>query len=85
MDITGEVRDFTVTEWIKGSSSYTVDAINVASTIITKNLITEVITTSRELVTVINVLGQEVAVKDALKGVVLFNIYNDGTVEKMVK
>jgi hypothetical protein len=37
------------------------------------------------LVKVINVLGQEVTAQDAFKGEVLFNVYNDGTVEKVVR
>ena len=81
-----EVRDFTVKEWTEGSSSYNVDAINVASSIETNHLIANINSTERELMKVINVLGQEVILNnDSFKGKVLFNIYNDGTVEKVVK
>ena len=81
-----EVREFTVKEWTEGSSSYHVDAINVASSIETYNTITEMNATVKELLKVVNVLGQEVSLNDdSFKGKVLFNIYNDGTVEKVVK
>ena len=43
-------------------------------------------TIDRVLVKVINVLGQEVNLDDdSFKGTVLFNVYDDGTVEKVVK
>jgi hypothetical protein len=81
----GDVRDFTVAEWTEGSSSYSVDAINVASSIETYNAIAD-LTTDRVLVKVINILGQEVNLDDEpFKGTVLFNVYDDGTVEKFVK
>ena len=82
----GDVRDFTVAEWTEGSSSYTVDAINVASSIETTNVIAELNSTERVLVKVINVLAQEVNLDDeSFKGTVLFNVYDDGSVEKVVK
>ena len=80
-----ETQTFEVSKWIEGSSAYTVDAINVASSISTINTATQVLSNNRELVRVLNVLGQEVTVQDAFKGEVLFNVYNDGTVEKVVK
>ena len=81
-----EIREFTVPQWIQGSSSYNVDAINVASTIETNTMVTVLSSTVRELVKVINVLGIEVfIVGDQFKGAVLFNVYNDGTVEKFIK
>jgi hypothetical protein len=76
---------FDVSKWIEGSSDYNVDAINVASSIITTNSLTNSISTERVLVKVINVLGQEVTAQDAFKGEVLFNVYNDGTVEKVLR
>ena len=77
-----EVRDFTVSNWIEGSSSYQVDGISVASTIATNNVMTELNSSERVLVKVINVLGQEVNMNDQpFKGTVLFNVYNDGSVE----
>ena len=81
-----EVRDFTVSKWIEGSSSYQVDGISVASTIETNNVMSDVNTTERVLVKVINVLGQEVNLDDEpFKGTVLFNVYDDGSVEKFVQ
>ena len=83
---TNEVSDFTVEKWIEGSSSYQVDGISVASTIETNNVITELNATERVLVKVINVLGQEVNLDDQpFKGTVLFNVYDDGSVERFVE
>jgi hypothetical protein len=81
----GELNHFTVSEWAQGSSSYAVDAINIASTIETSSS-TSINASERVLVKVVNVLGQEVNMNDeAFKGEVLFHIYNDGTVEKTVR
>jgi len=83
---TNEVLDFTVEKWIEGSSSYLVDGISVASTIETNNVITELNASERVLVKVINVLGQEVNLDDQpFKGTVLFNVYDDGSVERFVE
>ena len=76
---------FEVANWVEGSASYDANAINVASAIVT-NVLADVIATERVLVKVINVLGQEViSNEESFKGEVLFNVYNDGTVEKVVK
>tara|TARA_B110000977_G_scaffold72459_1_gene98124 strand:- start:1059 stop:2042 length:984 start_codon:yes stop_codon:yes gene_type:complete len=76
---------FEVSEWIEGSSEYDVNAINVASTIAT-NILTNDTANERVLVKVINVLGQEVTLnEDSFKGEILFNVYNNGTVEKVIK
>ena len=83
---TNEVSDFTVAKWIEGSSSYQVDGISVASTIETNNVMTELNASERVLVKVINVLGQEVNLDDQpFKGTVLFNVYDDGSVERFVE
>ena len=83
---TNEVLDFTVEKWIEGSSSYQVNGISVASTIETNNVITELNASERVLVKVINVLGQEVNLDDQpFKGTVLFNVYDDGSVERFVE
>ena len=83
---TNEVSDFTVAKWIEGSSSYQVDGISVASTIETNNVMTELNASERVLVKVINVLGQEVNLDDEpFKGTVLFNVYDDGSVERFVE
>jgi len=82
----GDVRDFTVTEWAEGSSTYHVDAINVASSIEINTLVADAISSDRVLLKVINVLGQEVQLNDeSFKGEVLFNVYDDGSVEQFVK
>ena len=80
-----EETDFIVTNWTQGSSNYQVDAINVASSIETGNLQSNNNSIERELVKIVNILGQEVNMEDDLRGVVLFNVYSDGTVEKVVK
>ena len=61
---TNEARDFTVSKWIEGSSSYQIDGISIASTIETNYVMTELNTSERVLVKVINVLGQEVNMDD---------------------
>jgi|GEM_PF-984729 hypothetical protein len=76
---------FEVANWLEGSASYQVNAINLASTLIT-NVLADELATERVLVKVINVLGQEVISNaKSFKGEILFNVYNDGTVEKIVK
>ena len=83
---TNEVRDFTVSKWIEGSSSYQVDGISIASTIETNNVMTELNASERVLVKVINVLGQEVNIDDEpFKGTILFNVYDDGSVERFLE
>jgi len=78
-------RSFEVANWTEGSSSYEVNSINVASAIVT-NVLADELATERVLVKVINVLGQEViSNEEPFKGEILFNVYNDGTVEKIVK
>ena len=79
-----EEIDFIVTNWSQGSSNYQVDAINVVSSIETGNLQSNNNSIERELVKIVNILGQEVNMEDDLR-VVLFNVYSDGTVEKVVK
>ena len=82
---TNQVLDFTVEKWIEGSSSYQVDGISVASSIETNNVITNLNASERLLVKVINVLGQEVNMdEEPFNGTVLFNVYDDGSVEKFV-
>jgi hypothetical protein len=80
-----QTNTFEVTKWVEGSSTYTTNEINVASSIVTNTSSVALISSGRVLVKVINVLGQEVVVDDSFTGEVLFNVYNDGTVEKMVK
>ncbi|MDB2317473.1 hypothetical protein N9V23_01825 [Flavobacteriales bacterium] len=82
-----DVKDFNVKNWSKGSAAYTTNAINVASSITTINAMAELnSSSSRELVKVVNILGQEVSNNDvSFVGTVFFNIYDDGSVEKIVK
>jgi len=76
---------FEVANWVEGSASYDANAINIANAIVT-NVLADVIASERVLVKVINVLGQEViSNEESFKGEILFNVYNDGTVEKIVK
>ena len=78
------INTFEVAKWLEGSASYQVNAINLASTI--TYVLTEEVATERVLVKVINVLGQEVISNDeSFIGVILFKVYNDGTVEKSFK
>ena len=78
------INTFEVAKWLEGSASYQVNAINLASTI--TYILTEEVATERVLVKVINVLGQEVISNDeSFIGVILFKVYNDGTVEKSFK
>ena len=79
-----QTTSFEITKWTEGSSSYTANAINVASGI-TSTSSTDILLSERVLLKVINVLGQEVTFQDAFKGEILFNVYNDGTVDKIVK
>ena len=82
----GDVRDFKVSKWIEGASSYQVDAINIASSIETHTIMTELDASERVLVRVVNVLGQEVNMDDEpFKGTVLFKVYDDGSVDRFVK
>ena len=77
-------RSIKIVEWTEGSSAYEANAINVAAAISTIST-TNVIASERELVRVINVLGQEVNVNEkSFKGEILFNVYNDGVVEMKV-
>jgi len=80
-----QTKSFEITEWSEGSSAYTANAVNVASNITSISANPTPLSSERVVLKVINVLGQEVTVQDAFKGEVLFNIYTDGTVEKMVK
>jgi len=83
---TETTQEFEVVKWIAGSSSYQKDVINVASSIIATLIESSNTESTRVLVKIVNVLGQEVDLVDnTLKGVVLFEVYDDGSVEKIVK
>ena len=85
-----EVRDFKVKEWAEGSSFYRVDAINRVSSIEMYPMVADMDMNmnpgDRVLVKLVNVLGQEVNLDNELsKREVLFNVYDDGTVDKVLK
>ena len=84
---TKELQNYTVSKWIEGSSSYEVDAVYIASSITaTTNDEMHLMASEKELLKVINVLGQEVSKDDhILQGTVLFKVFNDGSVEKFIK
>ena len=82
---TETTQEFEVVKWIAGSSSYQKDVINVASSIIATLIESSNTESTRVLVKIVNVLGQEVDLVDnTLKGVVLFEVYDDGSVELKV-
>ena len=70
---------------MQGSSFYATNKINVASSIVTNTESAPLNSGARVLVKVINVLGQLVVDGESCKGKVLFDVYNDGTVEKRVQ
>ena len=82
-DISKEVN---LVDWRGREADYQKDAIHVigsVSSISQAEIISPII---RSLVKVVNVLGQEVTLDEtSLKGSVFFEIYDDGSVEKIVK
>ena len=81
---TNTIHCFTINKWAEGSAAYQVNAINIASSIVASTLVEN--TSERILVRIVNLLGQEVSMNDdQIEGVVLFEIYNDGTVEKVIR
>ena len=82
-----QIRDFVIKDWEEGSSAYQINAINIASTIATGNsLLEEDNASTKSLVRIINILGQEVHEEDIeRKGSLLFKVYDDGSVEKFIK
>ena len=81
-----EIRDFKVSSWSQGASSYQVNEINVVSSIETNTVHTVLNTTSKTVLKVVDVLGKEVNLNtNEFQGVLLFKIYTDGSVEKFIK
>ncbi|MDA9003795.1 lamin tail domain-containing protein, partial [Flavobacteriales bacterium] len=75
-----------VASWSEGDASFVVNAVNVVSSISFDSSVAESTPIKRELIKVINVLGREVNPNNTyFEGTVLFKIYNDGTVEKLIK
>ena len=79
---TNSTYDFEVVNWKQGSSFYSVNAINIASSIQSNNFANN-LEPHRVLLRVINILGQEVEInKESFTGSVFFEVFNDGSVEK---
>jgi len=75
-----------VASWLEGDASFVVNAVNVVSSISFDSSVVESRPIKRELIKVINVLGREVNPNHTyFEGTVLFKIYNDGTVDKLIK
>ena len=81
-----ELQNYTVSKWIEGSSSYEVmQYVCFFDNSITNDEM-HLMASEKELLKVINVLGQEVSKDDhILQGTVLFKVFNDGSVEKFIK
>ena len=80
------IKDLIIQNWFEGSEVYEVNAINVASSIETQsegeqpdNL------NNKSLVKIINLLGQDVKESTSEIGTILFRVYDDGSVEKVIK
>ena len=79
---TNSTYDFEVVNWKQGSSFYSVNAINIASSIQRNNFANN-LEPHRVLLRVINILGQEVEINnESFTGSVFFEVFNDGSVEK---
>ena len=82
----GKTSDFTVKEWKQGSESYKSNAINIASIIESHSELTNTNSNDKNLVKIINLLGQEIKdTKNSFDGAVLFYIHDNGSVDKIVK
>ena len=80
------LQEMKVTDWKNGSSNYQKDAIHVVGSVATNSQVEIISPIKRSLVKIVNVLGQEVSLEETLlKGIVFFEIYDDGSVEKIVK
>ena len=80
-----QLISFEVHKWAQGSSLYAINALNIAS-LVKLNSMSVAASQHRELVKVVNVLGQEVLLdNNSSRGEVLFNIYRNGEVEKAFK
>jgi len=79
---TNSTYDFEVVNWKQGSSFYSVNAINIASSIQSNNFVNN-FEPNRVLLRVINILGQEVEINNkSFTSSVFFEVFNDGSVEK---
>jgi hypothetical protein len=82
-----QIRDFVIKDWVKGSSAYQINAINIASSIFTENSTLEANDIgAKPFVRIINLLGQEVQEENIERtGQFLFKVYDDGSVERFIK
>ena len=77
------LQEMKIPDWKSGSSIYQKDAIHVVGSVITNSEVEIITPIKRSLVKIVNVLGQEVSPQETLlKGIVYFEIYDDGSVEK---
>ena len=82
----GKTTNFSVKDWKEGSEAYQSNAINIATAIESHSELTNSTTDDRSLVKIINLLGQEIKdPKDRFDGSVLFYLYDNGSVDKVVK
>jgi hypothetical protein len=80
-----QTHTFEIVKWDQGSAHYSENAINVASSIVTNNP-PEILTANPPVwLKTVNMLGQEVRLVDSFKGQVLFKIFSNGAVQKIVK
>jgi len=83
---TDSIMNFVIAEWLEGSDYYEVNAINVASSIVTQSDESEIANfNNKSFVKIINVLGQEVKLANSKIGDILFRVYDDGSVDKFIK
>ena len=79
-------KNLSIQNWSEGSDVYQVNAINVVSSVSALSEATATTTfNEKQLVKIINLLGQEVTESDAELGRLLFRVYDDGSVEKFIK
>ena len=82
----GKTTNFSVKHWKEGSETYQSNAINIATAIESHSELTNSATDDKSLVKIINLLGQEIKdPKDRFDGSVLFYLYDNGSVDKIVK
>ena len=81
----GEDNNLIISKWTEGSSAFISNSINVAGSIGTNPITSDSIINDRILIKVVNVLGQEVNLENESKGEILFHIYDDGSVDKIVR
>ena len=82
---TKTTKEFVVDKWSEGTSSYSVNGVNVAENIEMNHENYDLNSINRSLVKTINVLGQEVNEEPfQSQQRLLFRVYSDGSVEKFI-